>query len=182
MRDAADRALSFERRTGEFALGTCGSCMETRLSAKYRKGRGGEKIFARRYADNHGIFTEKNNAIPARRDAHGMVRYDTPCALAGLTLAEKLLIARLSVTVAIHRLAHGGVASAGRVATFPKPVGPMAEVLPRLPSDVTIARARRGATSGDAKKQSRMYTARRKKAMGALYWLKGITRTTMTSR
>ena len=38
MRDAAERALAFERQTGEFALGTCGSCKETRLNAKYRKG------------------------------------------------------------------------------------------------------------------------------------------------
>ena len=100
------------------------------------------------------------------------MRYDIPGALAGLTLAEKLLIARLSVTVAIHRLAHGGVSSTGRVATFPKPVGPMAAVLPRLPSELTIVRVRRGASSGDAKKQSHLYTARRQKVMDALYWLK----------
>ena len=94
------------------------------------------------------------------------MRYDIPGVLANLTLAEKLLIARLSVTVTIHHLAHGGVASTGHVTTFPKPVEPMAAVLPRLPSEVTIVRAGRGAASGDAKKQSRLYTVRREKSDG----------------
>ena len=60
----------------------------------------------------------------------GVARFDLPAALADLAPSEKLLIARLSVTVAIHRLAHGGVASTGRVATFPKPVERMAVVSP----------------------------------------------------
>ena len=90
-------------------------------------------------------------------------RYDIPEELAGLTLAEKLLIARMSVTVAIHHLAHGGFASTGHVATSPKPADAMAEALPGFPSDVTIIRVRRGAAIGDAKKQSRLYTVRRKR-------------------
>ena len=47
----------------------------------------------------------------------------------------------------------------------------MAEVLPRFPADVTIVRARRGAASGDAKKQNRLYAVRRKKVMGSTQWL-----------
>ena len=101
-----------------------------------------------------------------------MARYAVPVALADLAIAENLLIARLSVTVTIHRLAHGVVSSAGHVATFPKPADPMAAVLPRLPSDVPIIRVRRGAAASDAKKQNRLYTVRRKKAMDAPQWLK----------
>ena len=51
MRNAAERTLAFERKTGEFALGTCGACMETRLNAKYRKGGSCGKICTRCYAD-----------------------------------------------------------------------------------------------------------------------------------
>ena len=49
----------------------------------------------------------------------------------------------------------------------------MAAVLPRLPSEATIIRVRRGAASGDAKKQNRLYTVRQKEAMESLHWLKG---------
>ena len=48
----------------------------------------------------------------------------------------------------------------------------MAAVHPRLPADVTIIRVRRGADGGAAKKQNRLYTVRRKKAMDAPRWLK----------
>ena len=94
-----------------------------------------------------GLCTENNNAIPVWRDAAGGKHYDAPEAPKCLTLSEKLLIARLSAAVTIHHLEHGGVASAGRVATFPKPAEPIADVLPRLPSEVTLARVRRGATA-----------------------------------
>ena len=40
MREAAERALAFERPTGEFAIGKCGACKETRRNATYRKGGG----------------------------------------------------------------------------------------------------------------------------------------------
>ena len=122
--------------------------------------------------DKQGLSTEENNAIPIWRDADGVAHYDVPGALSFLTIAERLLIARLSVTVPIHHLSHGGVASSGHVATFPKPVGPMAAVLPRPPSEVTIARARSGAPSGGAKKQNRLYAARPSRVLEALYWLK----------
>ena len=80
-----------------------------------------------------GLLTEKNSAAPVWRDASGGKHYDDPDVLKCLTLAEKLLIARLSVAVTIHHLAHGGVASAGHVATSPKPVEAMAAVPPKTP-------------------------------------------------
>ena len=144
MRAGAESALAFERIAGEFPLGTCIACWETRLNVTYRKGRCGGEICLRRSADKQWIYTEENNALPIWRGADGETHYDAPAALADLTLSEKLLIARLSATVAIHRLAHGGVASPGHVATSPKPVDPMAAALPRLPSDVAIIRVRRG--------------------------------------
>ena len=113
--------------------------------------------------DRHWIFTERSNALLTWRDANGVVRCEIPVALADLTFAEKLLIARLSVTVTTHRLAHGGVASTGHVATFPKPIESIAELPPELPPDETIVRVRRGATEGLDRKKNMLYTARRKR-------------------
>ena len=167
-----ERALAFERTTGEFSLGTCVACRETRLNATYRESRGGEKICLMCHSDKQVIYTYKNNAPPTWRDADGGKHYDVPVALSDLTIAEKLLIARLSATVTIQHLSHGGVASTGYVATFPKPVEPMAAVLPRLPSDVAIIRVRRGAAASADKKQNRLYTARRGKGADAIRWRK----------
>ena len=174
MRVGAEGAIACGRPKGEFALGTCLACRGARLNATYRKGGGGErereKIWLRCHSEKQGIYTEENNAPPTWRGADGRARYDVPVALTDLTIAEKLIIARLSVTVAIHRLAHGGVSSTGHVATFPEPAEPMAAVLPRLPADVAIIRVRRGAAASSSKKQNRLYTVRRKKAMDALRW------------
>ena len=119
-----------------------------------------------------GFIYRENNAAPLRHDASGEKPYGAQCVPKCLKMAEQLLIARLSVAVTIHRLAHGGVASAGHVATFPMPVEPMADVLPRLPSGVTIARVRRGATARADAKQNRLYTVRASKVIDALRWLK----------
>ena len=173
MRVAAERALAFQRLTREFALGTCVACRETRLNAPYSKGRGGEKIFLMCSSYKKGGFTEKNNAPPTWIDAERQTRYDFPGALTALAISEKILIARLSVTAAIHHLAHVGVASTGHVSKFPKPADSIAADPPRLPPDVTIVRVRHGAANGDAKKKNRFYAVRRKKAMGAPHWLKG---------
>ena len=99
-----------------------------------------------RRSDKQGIYTGENNAPPTWCGADGEKRYDATVALVDLTLATKLLIARLSVTLAILSLAHGGVASAGRVATFPESVGPVATVPPEiaLRRDHYASEARRG--------------------------------------
>ena len=132
--------------------------------------------------NTQGVSAKKNNAIPTWRDAQGAVRCDAPGALARPTLAEKHIISMLSVTVTLRRLAHSRVASARRVATFLGPLGAMGAALPRLPPEATIARAGRGSASADAKKQIRLRTVRRKRTTGALFWAKGRTRTTLTSR
>ena len=129
------------------ALSTCTLCRETRLGATYLWEGTERKTRQRCKGDKAGLVTEKNNAAPLQIDASGGKRYGAPCVLACLTMEEKILIDRLSAAVTIHHMAHGGVEGAGHVATSPKPVEPMAAVRPRLPSDVTIVRVRRGATA-----------------------------------
>ena len=72
---AAGRALAFDRVAGDFALGTRGACMGTRLGAKYRQGGGGEKICLVFYSDKKGVSAEKNNATPTCVDADGDTRF-----------------------------------------------------------------------------------------------------------
>ena len=117
--------------------------------------------------------SQRETAPPTRRDAEGRARFDIPVALAARKLAGKLLIARLSVTVTTRRLANGGMASTGRVATIPKPVDPIAAAIPRFPSEATLVRVRRGATDGLARKQNMLYAVHMGKVSDAPHWLKG---------
>ena len=102
-------------------------------------------------ADKQRVRTGGNNALPTWRGAEVEAQYDGRGALADIALSEKLLISRMSATVAMRHLAHGGIACARQFVAFPKPVEQAAGISPRFPSDAPIARARRGATSGGAK-------------------------------
>ena len=81
---------------------------------------GREKICLRRSSGIQKIYTWGNKALPTWRGADRAPHYDFPVALAAITLAGRLIKARISATVTVHRLAHGGVACAGHVASFLK--------------------------------------------------------------
>ena len=87
MVEGAARALSFERVTGSFAIGTCSRCRETRLNASYFRVGQEDQICRRCKLDKQCLFTEENNASPIWRDADGVAHYDVPGALSCLTLA-----------------------------------------------------------------------------------------------
>ena len=77
MRVAVERAIAFERLTGECAHGACVACRGPRLNATYRKGRGGEKICPRCPSDKQGVLQGKTT-----RFRHGLTRMgrrDTTC-------------------------------------------------------------------------------------------------------
>ena len=89
-----------------------------------------------------------------------MRRYGVLVALAGVAIAEKLLISQPSITAAINRLAHGGVASAVRVSTSPRLMGPESASLPRLQPYATIVREKRGAADCDSERKNRLHAIR----------------------
>ena len=100
----------------------------------------------------------------------GAIRYDQPPELKDLTLAEKMLISRLRPAMSIQHLHHGGIASKGHVATFPRPIEDVAKILPWLPASVDVIRFKRqleGRQDG-----SRAYLVRHTKLREALRWLK----------
>jgi len=81
--------------------------------------------------------------------------------------AEQMLIARLTPTVHVHMLKHGGIASSGHCFAFPQAVQEPATILPRLPREVDIIRVRRQGKD-DTHKEFRV---RRNQVEGALRWL-----------
>ena len=136
----------------------------------FGRGRGG--FVSKCVGGKAGLYTEKNNAIPLWRDPSGAKNYDAANVLAALALSETLLIARLSLAVTIHHLAHGGGASAGDVATSPKPVAPYSIFLSMTPSEAAIAQVRRGATARSAAGRNRLRAVRASKVIDSLRRLK----------
>jgi hypothetical protein len=121
-------------------------------------------------------FGDNNYALPTwhtvNDDGETVVHYDIPEELADLTLAEKLLIQRLSPIIPLVHLKHGVYGSRGHVCTYPKDIGPICNVLPRLPKDVEIVKVVRTYTGRDGKPKSRGFNVRREKVLRALKWLK----------
>ena len=64
LRVGAERALLLDRIDGEFAIGTCSACKETRLGATNRRKKDGLTLSIRCQKSDHGVFTGRNNAIP----------------------------------------------------------------------------------------------------------------------
>ena len=66
-----------------------------------------------------------------------------PTELQNLSLVEQQLICRIAPLMHIHMLKHGGIAANGHCVTFPQNVNEPAQILPRLPQDISMLRVRR---------------------------------------
>lgn len=124
-------------------------------------------------------FSVENNLLPVWYEGgwdaesgsfRGEARYDLPEELTGLSLAERLLISRLHPAISLQHLHHGGIASKGHVATFPRPVQQVANILPWLPESVEIIRFKR--RTDNEPDRSRAYNVRHQAVRDALRWLK----------
>ena len=154
------RAAAFEWGAGSFAPTKRTICRDARLSATYFWGGGEEKTAQICKGGKAGILQRKIKVGPILIDSSGEIHYDFPGVFAALALAGYLLVERLSVAATMRRMDRDGIPSAGNVATSPNPVGKMADCAPRLPSGVTIVRARDAAQRRDPIRRRTGYTHR----------------------
>lgn len=78
------------------------------------------------------------NQLPTWRDSDGKIRFDIPEELSNLTLAEKMLIQRVSPLVPLQHIKNGTFGLSGHVCAFEQEITEMATVLPRAVSDATV--------------------------------------------
>ena len=86
----------FERKMFEKDLMTCQYCKRCCLSMEMKT-----KTKCDHCHQNHDKFTVNNEALPIWYDDIGEMQFDVPKELSSLTIAEKLLIARISPYVPI---------------------------------------------------------------------------------
>jgi hypothetical protein len=110
--------------------------------------------------------------LPVWKDVNGNVQYNLPHQLQDLSEAEKLLISPYLVYVPLHHMAKGQIGCKGHVCCFQQDVASISNILPRLPSDVSLVRVVKKFKEDTGEISSKIFTVRRKKVIEALHWLK----------
>jgi len=121
-----------------------------------------------------GHLSQKK-ALPSWIDQNGIERFDLPSELTGLSMAEKMLIQRISPFVPLHHLKNGTFGLTGHVCAFECDLEGFVNTLPRLSTDVTMLKVLRrmkqeiGNDKGD---KTKAYRVRHEKVLNALRFLK----------
>jgi hypothetical protein len=101
------------------------------------------------------------------------IQYHVPYQLQILTDAEKMLIQRLSPFIPLHHIKSGTLGIKGHCCCFEQNLQETCDVLPRLPSDVTVIKmihTYKREISGEY--GQRIFTVNKNRVLNALYWLK----------
>ena len=159
----------FEERNSGLKHSHCIGCHSVSLMLK-TKGRG-LCDECHEHKKTHGDL-RKFGTLPVWRDEQGEIQYHLPPELQDLRIAEKLLIARVSVFVPLVHLQKGQVGVRGHVCSFTQDVGEICTRLPRLPEDVNVVKIVRKFQGEDADIQSKAFMVRKQKVLSALHWLK----------
>jgi len=83
------------------------------------------------------LFTHENKALPTWTERN-RVYYNLPKELKNLTIAEKMLIQRVSPLIPVIHLKNGILGSRGHIVSFFQDLSTICNIFPRLPSEVSI--------------------------------------------
>ena len=160
---------TFERNIMSYKHKECSNCK--RVSLIHDKWLP-KKNFCWRCSESPEIFVEdKNFIMPTWLDQNGQMQYHVPTELTSLTVAEQLLIQRLSAYVPIVHIKNGTFGIRGSCCAFRQDVSEVCSVLPRKKVEL-IKYIRQFSTESGEIFQAKVLTVRRSKVMNALKWLK----------
>jgi len=128
--------------------------------------------FCKNEAAGFHLYSEDNKAIPVWYDKKGRPHYDIPPALKELTLAEQMLIQRISPYIPVIHIKNGTLGSRGHTVSFIQDIDGICKEFPRLPKDVIMVKITRTQVTPAGENISRTFTVRRDKVLRALLWLK----------
>ena len=120
---------------------------------------------------NVQLFTHQNKALPTWTERN-RVYYNLPKELKNLTIAEKMLIQRVSPLIPVIHLKNGILGSRGHIVSFFQDLSTICNIFPRLPSEVSIVRVIRKSTTKAGDDVSKSFTVNRMRVLNALRWLK----------
>lgn len=147
----------------------CSICHQRRMNMTVKNG-----ICNRCRSENFiNKFTHDNKALPVWIDSEtGIVHYELPQELKDLSIAEKLLIQKVSPLVPVIHIKNGVMACRGHCCSFFQDISTICEVFPKLPSDVTMVKVIRTSTTKGGDIIDRAFTVNKNKVLSALHWLK----------
>jgi len=164
-----DSLLRFESRMASVEHSVCAACFECSIDMSLRES--DSVCYRCCRSDDKGSCTEGNVMLPTWDDDEGTLQYHVPEELSGLTIAEVLIIQRVSPLVPLVHIRNGTLGIKGHVCSFVQDINGVATKLPRLPKDVTAVKVVRSYKGSDGIDAVKTYTIRREKVMRALYWL-----------
>ena len=164
-----DSIFRFESRMLNTQHSVCSSCHEARIDMKTTLStstctRCQKKI-------DREAYSEDNIMLPTWIDDHGVTQYHVPPELEHLTVAETLLIQRVSPLVPLVHIKNGTLGLKGHVCSFLQEVDDFARRLPRLPSEVKAVKMIRTFKDKSGKDQLKVFIVNKDRVLRALYWL-----------
>jgi len=164
------QAYLFESRMFNTKSSYCTCCKRRRLGLVV--GVDGLCKFCMKERDGFHLYSEDNKALPVWYDKKGRPHYDIPAALKELTLAEQMLIQRISPYIPVIHIKNGTLGSRGHTVSFIQDITGICKEFPRLPEDVVMVKITRTQVTPAGENISRTFTVRRDKILRALSWLK----------
>jgi len=162
------QTLKFEDYMYNLHHNRCHICRQRRLKLVVNK----EGICSRcEQQRGNYIYCHENKTLPTW-NYNGSVMYSIPNVLQNLTIAEKLLIQRVSPLIPVIHIKNGSLGSRGHVVSFYQDISGLCNELPRLPSNVSIVKVIRSGTTKDGEDVSNSFTVNRYRVLSALKWLK----------
>jgi hypothetical protein len=159
----------FESRMAQVHHGVCSVCHECSINISLRQRDSVcDRCTRKGTADS---YNESNVMLPIWYDNEGTPQYHVPEELSCLTIAEVLLIQRVSPLVPIVHIRNGTMGIKGHVCSFRQDVSSVATSLPNLPERVKAVKMVRTYKDADGAMQLRTYMVNRKRVMRALLWL-----------
>ena len=121
------QAINFENYMFKLNFGQCCICHQRRLNMNTLNG-----ICSNCQSKKHNLFYfSENKLLPTWKSKKGVVKYTIPPQLQHLTLAEKLLIQRVSPLIPVIHIKNGILGSRGHVVSFFQDITNICSVLPR---------------------------------------------------
>lgn len=164
-----DATFRFEYRMLNIHHSVCMSCLECRIEQTTTKttsicSRCKKKI-------DRSAYNGDNLMLPIWTNDDGLTQYHIPMELQTLSVAEVLLIQRVSPLVPLVHIKNGTLGIKGHVCSYFQEVNEIATRLPRLPSEVRAVKMIRSYIDKKGENQVRVFMVNRNRVLRALYWL-----------
>jgi hypothetical protein len=147
-------------------LGFCINCRQRRLGLQITND------LCSRSSKSHNklMYTHESKALPTWTEK-GKNMYHVPKELSNLSIAEKLLIQRVSPLIPVIHIKNGILGSRGHIVSFFQDITSIVTVLPRLPSEVTIVKVIREGINKEGVSCRNNFQVNRIKVLNTLRWL-----------